>query len=202
MAIIQCENGHFFDNSKYKKCPYCKEEKKNKKNKIQGHEQVPVRELDDQLTMAQAPNQRMSPSILQQIRGGQKAAFDEEKTVGLHTAIKGNRMLAGWLVCTKGNERGRDYRIYYGFNDIGRNHSMDICIADDLNVSPDKHCSIIYDTKKSEFHLLPHEGSITRVNQEMIVGPYLLQDGDMIELGMSEFTFVAFCKGERTWEEK
>ena len=23
MAIVKCENGHFFDNNKYTSCPYC-----------------------------------------------------------------------------------------------------------------------------------------------------------------------------------
>lgn len=203
MRYIECENGHFYNADMYKKCPFCKEEKKRKGKKHHVQEEQ-VRELDYGITVAKGKGERISGCIFQSLQagaGGMKGDFDKEKTVSFYSGRKGNRLLAGWLVCLSGNARGRDYRIYYGNNDIGRGSSMDISIPEDMNIAADRHCSIVYDANKMKCYLVPHDGDATMRNGELVTKPSLFAHGDVLEIGMSKLEYVDFCKGERKWEE-
>jgi hypothetical protein len=76
---------------------------------------------------------------------------------------------------------------------------MDISIVDDPEISREKHCSVIYDPKHSEFLLASGEGTNTYYRGKAVTDPVTLSDGDDIGIGASGFVFIAFCKGERNW---
>jgi len=176
MAIVQCENGHYYDDEKYASCPHCEE---------QGGE--------DDLTMSFVDEEERVIDKL--------AAMVEvdEKTVGFFQERMKADPVVGWLVCTEGPERGRDYRIRTGRNFLGRSSRMDINIVDDPAVTRDKHCSIVFDPMHTEFTLVPGEGSNTYLKERIVTAPKKLKDGDVIGFGDSKFVFVAFCKKERVW---
>ena len=75
---------------------------------------------------------------------GKRSENEDDKTVGIYSRFTGNDFVTGWLVCTKGAERGRDYRLHYGFNRIGRGLMMDVCILEDEMISRNMHCSVVY----------------------------------------------------------
>lgn len=176
MAIIQCEFGHYYDDEKYAECPHCEEQ---------------IGEGD--LTMSFVEEEERAHDKLAAMAGS------DERTVGVFQARMKADPVVGWLVCMEGPERGRDYRIHTGRNFLGRSYGMDLTVRDDLSISREKHCSIVYDPKHGDFMLVPGEGTNTYVNSSLLKEPVRMEDGDAIGIGGSVFVFIAFCKGERTW---
>lgn len=191
MAIIQCEKMHFYDSDKYDTCPVCKkssafswryEDDKTVSMDMMGQK----KELEISYTQEEVPNP---------VQGD----WDKEKTVAAYN--QGNTLLlAGWLVCISGDMRGKDYKIYPGFNRIGRDWDADICVQDE-KVSRENHCSIVYDGKKCMFHLVPGKGTLTYLEDELVQKPVQIQEGTRIGIGDCMFELIPFCKGDHVWEK-
>lgn len=177
MAITRCSNGHYYDDEKFFRCPYCgislitEEDKKD--TFLTGDETILQSELEDD--------------------GGRTVAFWGNES--------GEDYVTGWLVCVAGPEKGRDFRLHYGFNRIGRSYQMDICCEEDLQITRDNHCSVIYDEKENTFSIMPATGTLTYLNGQTLMHTKSLHTGDRIRIGQSIFEFVAFCKGEKKWKE-
>ena len=124
---------------------------------------------------------------------------DEDKTVAVYPTESGNKLVVGWLVCTKGLGKGRDYKLYHGWNRIGRGIGMDIYLPDDKKISSDNQIAVVFDDRKSEFHIVNQMGSLTYLNGKNITETYLLNTGDVITMGDTELVFVAFCTEGRKW---
>lgn len=190
MSIIRCPRGHFYDDEKYDSCPTCSKsggfgwQMDNEKTVSLDMMGGGVNEI--RLT-AEEPER-------QQIRG----AWDSEKTVAL-TEYEKPELLVGWLVCISGPMKGKDYRLYCGFNRLGRNMDSDICVQDP-EVAGTMHCAVVYDEKGECFYLTPGKGSSTYLNQEAIQKAVKLQERDRIQVGSSILEFVPFCKGDYTWK--
>jgi hypothetical protein len=151
--------------------------------------------------MAQEDDKTMS-FVEEEARVGEKLAAmaaDDEKTVGIFRTRMNADPVVGWLVCTEGPEKGRDYRIHTGRNFIGRAYKMDLSVSDDPSISRERHCSIIFDPMQPGFTLVPGEGTNTYFNGKLLTAPEPLSDDDHIEIGDSQFVFIAFCKGDRKW---
>ncbi|NCB93881.1 MAG: FHA domain-containing protein [Clostridia bacterium] len=188
MAIIRCANGHFFDDAKYKTCPYC--EKKGG--------------MDESVTLgfnrAAAMMEETQPRTFQ-MKDLQVSDQDDAKTVGIYSQIKGNDFVTGWIVCIKGPEKGRDYPIHYGQNRVGRSAQMDVCIFEDRSISRNSHCSIVYEPRKNKFYIMPESGCITYLNKRLVEASQELQMGDCLRIGESEFEFIPFCREGRRWDQ-
>ena len=169
MSIIKCKNGHFFDKRKYEECPFCK----NRCTDISRMEET--------------------------IWVNQIEQVDNDVTVGIYSDFKGNDFVTGWIVCVEGPDKGRDYRLHSGYNRIGRNMSLDINPVNDLKVSNACHCSIVYESRKNQFYFVPESGNISYLNNKLEETVQILKSGDCLQLGSSEFEFIAFCRGERKW---
>lgn len=78
---------------------------------------------------------------------------------------------------------------------------MDICVEDDLQITRDNHCSIVYDGESNAFSVLPSTGTVTRLNDTVLMQAETLKSRDRIRIGKSTFEFIAFCDGENRWEE-
>ncbi len=194
MSIIRCEKGlHFFDNTKYDICPHCQ----------QRNERILKNTIQDQMTVAMRPED--NSQLEQLVRKNQKEkieANDYGRTVSYFSPVRGNDYVTGWLVCTKGPEKGRDYRLHHGFNRIGRSMNMDIFVAEDMTIDRDTHCSIVYDAKSNHFYIVPGKGTLTYVNQTLLECQKSLMSGDCLQLGDSSFEFMAYCREGHTWEEE
>ena len=125
----------------------------------------------------------------------------EGRTIGIYSGQKGNDYVTGWLVCVKGPEKGRDYRLHHGFNRLGRGLAMDVQIMEDGAISRDCHCSVVYDGKGNQFSLLPGNGTLTYRKGRLVTEPERLEDGDEITAGESSFVLVFFCREGRVWDE-
>ena len=194
MAIVKCENGHFFDNNKYVSCPYCVK-LENERNRYE-------EQIRDQVTMMMPKREHEEQPDAVTVGLYETLPGDDQRTVAVFGRQSGKDFVTGWLVCTKGSEKGRDYRIYNGNNWIGRGYQMDICIVDDPSISRERHAVLVYDHKSNKFFLSPGSGTITMVNQEILTKAKELKSRDRITLGESEFTFIPFCVEGETWERE
>lgn len=188
MAIVKCLNGHHYDNSKFDSCPHCKN-----KN---------IHEIDRDITVN---FDYIDPDDYDKTRAfdiENGTPLDDEKTIGAFSFERGTNLITGWIVCVKGPAKGRDYRLYHGWNRIGRGVSMDVYIPDDKNISEDNHAGIVFDERTSQFFIVNQSGALTYLNGESLFDNEELLTGDRIKMGDSEFIFIAFCTEERRWEEE
>ncbi|MCC8150450.1 MAG: FHA domain-containing protein [Lachnospiraceae bacterium] len=114
--------------------------------------------------------------------------------------VSGFTPVVGWLVCVDGPDRGNDYRIRTGYNQIGRSEHMDICIRGDQKISREKHALIAYDDVEKMFFFGPSEGrNIVRVNDKMVMLPTELHPYDTLSIGSAKLIFVPLCGENFDW---
>lgn len=125
---------------------------------------------------------------------------EDDKTISITNERNGADYIAGWLVCIKGPEKGRDYRLYHGFNRIGRDYGLDVAIMEDTAISREASLAVVYDERKNQFHAVPQSGGTAYLNGMLLEGTKDIKSGDLFEIGKSEFEFIAFCREGRVWE--
>lgn len=191
MPISKCQNGHFYDDVKYSSCPHCEASPAAG----QSAAAAPGRG-DDSVTVAMFNN-----AVQEESRAHNRitANTGDEVTVGLYSRKIDADPVVGWLVGVSGAERGRDHRLHAGRNFIGRSLKMDVSLADDMSVSRENHCSILYDPANVAFYIAPGEGTNTYFNGGLLTKAIEIKDGDTIRAGETDLVFAAFCKGERKW---
>ena len=183
MAVIKCNNGHFYDDAKFEVCPHCAKERNGN-----------ALDFADEKTVAKISRDKAMEDLTQYI-----GTDGDEKTISIFTKRAGADPVVGWLVCEDGAEKGRDYRIHSGRNFVGRVDKMDVVVKDDPEITREDHCSVVYDPKTGSFMLAPGHGTITFLNGEHLGQPKEVCEGDVIEIGSSKFVFIPFCKGGRKW---
>ena len=185
MAVVQCARGHYFDNEKFVECPHCASPKTNEP------ESFFERQAD---TYA-------AEYIRRNRADAQKADADTEKTVGICQSRSSSLYAAGWLVCIKGEDYGRNFPLYQGFNRIGKLHGGDIVLADP-QVSAKEHCSVVYEEKKNLFFVVSKDGNFVSVDGKDACGALEIKNGQVISIGETQLELVVFCTGEKRWIKK
>ena len=115
MELIKCENGHFYDLSKYDSCPYCKKKSQETSQLQQKIQATPVfrvqnDNINEAVTMAM-PVGGDQDVFLGHAGSGISAgvsATDDQVTMAFYTGPKGVSCVTGW------NELGRQ-RCGYGY---------------------------------------------------------------------------------------
>ena len=107
--------------------------------------------------------------------------------IDLSDALPQKREVVGWLVVMNGTQKGIDFRIYTGLNNIGAAADNDIVVTDEYLSS--RHSMIRYEDGRYE---LIDNGSTNgsfvnekRINREELI------DNDTIRLGRTELRFKA-----------
>jgi len=109
--------------------------------------------------------------------------------------------VVGWLVCTYGPQKGRDYKIMAEKNFIGRAEDMHIQVLGDHKIARRNHAIIVYDPLKRNTLILPGDSSGLVYHQgEAVYTPTQIQSHDTIQLGDSKFLFVSLCGEHWEWE--
>ena len=171
MKLERCENGHVYNASQHKECPYCNSERL---------EQAEVRE---------------------EIVAMDTVEIEDETTQSYWANEIAVEPVVGWLVCTDGYDKGKDYKLKTEKNFIGRTPEMDICIEGDNSISRKNHAIIAYNPKNRQFVITPGEGTgIVYVQNEAVYAPLSLKSFDVIEMGTSKFVFVALCGEYFDWK--
>lgn len=180
MKLIRCERGHYYDSQQHTRCPSCG-----------------VPGLDVQSTQAEPLELAMGVT---QVRGHVEQG-DVGVTVAMVRKKTGLDPVVGWLVCIKGPEKGRDYRIRSERNGIGRGADMAICVGGDEAISRENHAFISFNPRKGSFRIAPGDGrGMTYLNGEEVDVPMPLTAYDRIELGQTHLMFVPLCGEHFSWE--
>lgn len=183
MKLIRCERGHYYDSEQHSQCPSCG-----------------VPGLDVQATQVKRPESMVDTATVTQVRG-QSGAADVGVTVAMVRKKIGIDPVVGWLVCVRGPEKGRDYRIRSERNGIGRGADMAICIAGDEAISRENHAFVSFNPRKGSFRIAPGDGrGMTYLNGEEVDVPMPLNAYDRIELGQTHLLFVPLCGAHFNWE--
>jgi hypothetical protein len=193
MAMVSCSQGHWYDNADHASCPYCGITEGETAAVIGAT--VPV--------SSGASIGSTQPVISQQPSGGyDNLASDEGKTMPLMRENIGIDPVVGWLICTSGKDKGKDFRVHADNNYIGRSTTMDISISGDDTISRENHAIISYDTRDKVFYLAPGSGrAIIRHNNKPVLMPVELLAYDDLEIGQTKLKFIPFCGEKFDWLE-
>jgi hypothetical protein len=139
-----------------------------------------------------------------QLCTGESSSEPDQKTVMLFKDNHISDPVAGWLVCVQGPEKGRDYRLKAGMNEIAREEDpeVDIVLRADNTISRRYHAEIQYDPDENEFYLIKLKNEAVMLNDKKVKRPVQLSPYDIIQLGETRLVFVPLCseKFKWTWE--
>ena len=201
MALTECKQGHLYDMDQYASCPYCNQSVNQVRFSAGADSGVgkTVGVLGGAPSPASETGATVAPAEYGKARQPEQ---DTGKTVAVLQKSFSREPIAGWLVCIKGAEKGKDYRVAAKNNSIGRSEKMDICIKGDTAISRENHARIAYDVKHNNFYFIP-DASVNGVyiNDEPVYVPTQLAKGDIVELGESKFIFVPFCDESFSWKD-
>ena len=197
MEMRKCERGHYYDASIHSECPYC-----NNENNNVGVTMALGASAGDSRTMplTSAVSDNVTRPLFEAV---QSSGGDDGRTVALIQKDMGIDPVVGWLVCTDGNEKGRDYRIHTDNNYVGRSERMDICIRGDETISRENQAVITYDAADKSYYLSPGDGrSIVRVNDKAIFQTVELKAYDRLVIGKTGLLFIPLCGEQFEWEKE
>lgn len=109
----------------------------------------------------------------------------------------------GWLVIVDGPGRGTSIALGTGVSQIGRGDDQGVQLDyGDMGISRSNHAAIAYDAETRAFYL-GHGGkaNIVRLNGKPVLSTETLGDGDLIRIGETTLSFVAFCNEEFCWTD-
>ncbi|WP_432627737.1 FHA domain-containing protein [Brotaphodocola sp.] len=198
MALIKCGHGHYYDTEKFSQCPYC--------GIFAVDEDEKTVAVDNQGTQGRFGKEEKTVALKKIQLFGKKQTVDdtEEKTQAIDQNLTKRTepdLLAGWLVCVSGPEKGKDYHLYRGFNRIGRAENLDIAIREDQKLSREASCAVVYDDRSNQFFAVQQAGGSAYLNEKLLMQAEKLKTGDRIKVGGSELEFVAFCREGHVWSE-
>lgn len=220
MAVKKCENGHYYDDSKYSSCPNCKSDiNYGETNRTvamyagdgqrREYENALTEEVSQDVALQRKMNQLTEPlsketesksELLKKIEAVQ--VEEQNLTVGYYEDKMSINPVVGWLVCLSGKNKGRSYEIRSGRNFAGRSSEMDIILEGDQSVSRVKHAIFVYDAKSGKYIAQPGESrELFYVNDEVVLNNVSLQSFDKILIGKTELMFIALCGEKFNWEE-
>ncbi|MGN0746490.1 MAG: FHA domain-containing protein [Aristaeellaceae bacterium] len=133
---------------------------------------------------------------------------DESKTQPVIADFVDNRGMTirpttGWLVCIEGATKGQDYRLFNGYNYIGRSAELNQVVIPDRKVSSKPSARILYDNESRLFYINECDGATNPVylNGKLFDHRVELQPYDVIKLGDTKLLFVPLCTAKFSWEE-
>lgn len=208
MEMRKCVNGHYYDASVNPECPYCKSGTNTGKTvalgAVQGAGMNMFVDADGDsktLPMGYSAQQASGAPVFSQSAGVNDD--DDGRTIAVVHQDMGIDPVVGWLVCVKGKEKGRDYRIHSDNNYIGRSEKMDICVHGDETISRENHAVVSYDSIDKIYYFSPGEGrNIVRHNGKAIFQTVELNMYDRVVVGKTELVFMPLCGSDFEWSSE
>ena len=203
MALIRCQQGHFYDPARHNECPYCGSMPVT--GGIGATEAQPplgVSPMGVTRPLRETPPPLVGPTVPLRPPAGAKKGPEEGRTVAVDMKKTGIDPVVGWLVCVKGPSRGRDYRVRSGRNGIGRSEAMDVQISGDNTVSRENHAFLVFEPRKRIFSIRPGDGrGLVYLNGDEVIQASDLAAYDLIELGETQLMFIPLCGEKFNWDQ-
>lgn len=205
----QCNNGHFYKDD-LQNCPYCKDISQTSLPLTSDFNKTSLPGVDDeQKTLVFGVNQvdgidvnnnsseslkEPNPTAVKRdlnrtFIAGVTDKTQEEGPLNHNLSSREPRKIVGWILSYTLDPMGVDYRIYEGFNTIGRALENTIAINQDSTVS-NEHINILY--KQGKFYIkdkMSANGTFLNGKELEVEKAYELKDGDLLRLGNTEFKF-------------
>lgn len=191
MPKVRCEdNKHDYNTDQNSKCPYCRAVPKTRQVASPGVQAL------------------RSPAETRPVnQGGQTPRSPAETRpappVGGGGTIREPKLRfsppVGWLVCTDGADKGKDYRIIHGRNLIGRGGNSNIRIIRDMAVSDQEHAELMYDNDDGFLFRHLKGASLAKVNGKSAREFVKIKRGDVIQVGQTMLLFVPLCDENFSW---
>ncbi|MBP3237798.1 MAG: FHA domain-containing protein [Lachnospiraceae bacterium] len=205
MNIIKCENGHFFDNDRFKDCPHCKkrEELNSKNKKIFSFEQRKKNKNDlpaaDQISSVGTWEKSRNENSVSDSDGD---FLPEDAGQAYYSEEAGEiEEVVGWLVCIKGMYKGRSFELHCGRNGVGSGEMNEIPLTKEVQLASDRHFVISYEDRSRMFYIVPgNSGEFVYLNGVPVLEMTAVYEKNIIDLGSCAFMLVAFCDEELSWE--
>ena len=139
---------------------------------------------------------------------------DDEKTQGFfndvlpqsHPVSKAassandNTIAVGWLICIKGVNVGRDYKLRLGRNSIGRDESNSVALLSDTSVSRTEQAILVYEPHANKFYALPgRSSSLAYLNGDVLLSRTEMKKNDILELGKTQLMLIPCCDDKFSW---
>lgn len=219
MNNVVCSKGHVYDADKHSSCPYCGVNIGNfeiggtRTQALGGGMQPHAIPSSPRALEGGNKTQPLQSSggMMAHQNVGRTCALDgvEEKkketnkTVAMYSNLEDKERridpVVGWLVATSGENKGKDYKILSGGNQIGRSASCDIVLSDET-VSREEHASITYDPEGNCFYIVPGaKRGVTYLNGEIVLMPKALHNYDRLRFGKAEVVFIGLCSDMFRW---
>lgn len=204
MKLTRCNNGHYYDADRYSTCPHCNSSVVDVTRTVpEGYNNNPIDRTEADPSIERDKKEEKSlEKVIKEASGSTSAIDDEQKTIGIFsTGVSGDSApVVGWLVCVKGNHYGEDFRLVAGRNFVGRSSSMEVCLSGDTSISREKHLIIVFEPKQNTFIVQPGDSKeLSYLNDEVILQSKVMNSGDSLVMGNSQFVFVPFCTNEINW---
>ncbi|MEG2634231.1 MAG: FHA domain-containing protein [Oscillospiraceae bacterium] len=186
MAMVQCPQGHYYDDIKCTVCPTCEGRKSFSYDMGDEGKTVALKRQpgDDTVSIQSVISEDIN-----------------DKTISLYSKTEKVAVgsITGWLICVDGAERGRDFRLVVGRNFVGRSPAMPVSISGDMQISAEKHFSVVFEPKDRNWFIVPGEGTVTYLNGELLTKVESLSDRDTVKVGNTTLSFVCFCREDFVW---
>ncbi|MBU1240505.1 FHA domain-containing protein [Myxococcota bacterium] len=177
--MVLCDRGHYFDASQTGSCPVCRNSK-------------PVPETRP----ASQPAESGVYKAISKTRA-------DSATIPVGADRDHPAPVVGWIVSINGPLKGKDYRLFTGFNSIGRSIANKVQITGDESISREKQAAIIFDHQNLKYYIQHGGGqNLSYVNKNPVLTPTEIKKGDHITIGNTEFIFIPFCDSTFSWQEK
>lgn len=206
MRKVICPNGHHYDADRFgSSCPFCGAAAQGAAANITSEQstvplnfetQAPTQpNVEATVPNNEEANKKIKPVI--QETGDDTIPADIDIEEGIIAQIE---PIVGWLVCTKGVNKGRDYRLHKGRNFIGRAPQMDVFIQGDITVSRSAHAVVVYDPRSNVYLAQPGDSKeLLYINDALVLNPTELKKGDKLSVGETTLMFVPLCEEDFHW---
>lgn len=202
---VQCTGGHWFDLSKFRFCPYC------------GLPAAVAVQAPVQPAPPVMPPAPPAPPMMPPMPPVQNGYYPQTQTIypapapapyaapapAPVAAVPAAKPPVGWLVGTSGPAKGKTYVIREGRNFVGSAPDMDIVLADDPDVSADRHAIIVYVPRLRSFFAQPGTSrELYYVNDQVVLETVGLNSGDVFEIGASKLSLLPLCGEQFGWNDE
>ena len=207
MAITNCPNGHYYDDSLFPECPYCRKSGQQPgrfdNTEFAGamfggtpsNNSVPNQKT--RIVSAEAANPGTNAPVPFGGSGPKTQMYYDVKEYSSDPA-------GGWLVCINGPDKGKDFCVITEKTLIGRsgNKSYKVELSDEKISRNSAVAVIAYLQDSSSFMISPVPGGnlLIGLNDKVIYGPVALNDNDRIRIGDTVLVFMSFCNQNFDWD--
>lgn len=187
---------HYYDSERYSSCPYCKQGV----NSVSSSPVNPMPNTNPITPINPMPNTNAANNFTPP-RGNGNLGKLHQKTITTGSNENSEPFVVGWLVCTEGEDCGKDFRIHAENNYIGRDNPECDINLNDMHISF-KHFVINYDTVNDEFSIYMDGGKNTVYvnNKPLRGGTIILNKADKIKIGKTLLVFIPLETSIVSWK--